>query len=142
MKDKDKELLDRINDSINKEYGLDPRTPISDTQRSLREMVEQSINQYFENLGGHETIDLYDLVLKEVELPLLIAVLKQTKNNQSKASKILGLNRGNLRKKLKQYNLIKKNMKQTLLTLCLILFALPIYVTDEVHILHFPDSLP
>ena len=106
MKDKDKELLDRINDSINKEYGLDPRTPISDTQRSLREMVEQSINQYFENLGGHETIDLYDLVLKEVELPLLIAVLKQTKNNQSKASKILGLNRGTLRKKFKQYNLI------------------------------------
>ena len=105
-KDKDKELLDRINDNINKEYGLDPRTPISDTQRSLREMVEQSINQYFENLGGHETIDLYDLVLKEVELPLLIAVLKQTKNNQSKASKILGLNRGTLRKKLKQYNLI------------------------------------
>ena len=51
MKDKDKELLDRINDSINKEYGLDSRTPISDTQRSLREMVEQSINQYFENLG-------------------------------------------------------------------------------------------
>ena len=106
MKDKDKELLDRINDSINKEYGLDHRTPISDTQRSLREIVEQSINQYFENLGGHETIDLYDLVLKEVELPLLIAVLKQTKNNQSKASKILGLNRGTLRKKLKQYNLI------------------------------------
>jgi Fis family transcriptional regulator len=69
-------------------------------------MVEQSINQYFENLGGHETIDLYDLVLKEVELPLFIAVLKQTKNNQSKASKILGLNRGTLRKKLKQYNLI------------------------------------
>jgi Fis family transcriptional regulator len=106
MKDKDKELLDHINDSINKEYGLDPRTPIGDTQRSLREMVEQSINQYFENLGGHETIDLYDLVLKEVELPLFIAVLKQTKNNQSKASKILGLNRGTLRKKLKQYNLI------------------------------------
>jgi len=103
---KDKEYLDRLNDSINKEYGLDPRTPISDTQRSLREMVEQSINQYFENLGGHETIDLYDLVLKEVELPLFIAVLKQTKNNQSKASKILGLNRGTLRKKLKQYNLI------------------------------------
>ena len=96
----------RINDSINKEYVIDPRTPISDTQRSLREMVEQSINQYFENLGGHETIDLYDLVLKEVELPLLIAVLKQTKNNQSKASKILGLNRGTLRKKLKQYKLI------------------------------------
>jgi Fis family transcriptional regulator len=106
MKDKDKELLDHVNDSINKKYGLDPRTPISDTQRSLREMVEQSINQYFENLGGHETIDLYDLVLKEVELPLFIAVLKQTKYNQSKASKILGLNRGTLRKKLKQYNLI------------------------------------
>ena len=67
MKQKEKDLLIKINESINKEYGLDPRTPITDTQRSLREMVKNSIEQYFENLGGHETINLYELVLKEVE---------------------------------------------------------------------------
>ena len=69
-------------------------------------MVKNSIEQYFENLGGHETINLYELVLKEVEVPLLTVVLEQTKNNQSKAAKILGLNRGTLRKKLKQCDLI------------------------------------
>ena len=106
MKQKEKDLLIKISENINKEYGLDPRTPITDTQRSLREMVKNSIEQYFENLGGHETINLYELVLKEVEVPLLTVVLEQTKNNQSKAAKILGLNRGTLRKKLKQCDLI------------------------------------
>ena len=106
MKQKEKDLLIKINENINKEYGLDPRTPITDTQRSLREMVKNSIEQYFENLGGHETINLYELVLKEVEVPLLTVVLEQTKNNQSKAAKILGLNRGTLRKKLKECDLI------------------------------------
>ena len=106
MKQKEKELLIKINENINKYYGLDPRTPITDTQRSLRKMVKNSIEQYFENLGGHETINLYELVLKEVEVPLLTVVLEQTKNNQSKAAKILGLNRGTLRKKLKQCDLI------------------------------------
>ena len=106
MKQKEKDLLIKINENINKEYGLDPRTPITDTQRSLREMVKNSIEQYFENLGGHEAINLYELVLKEVEVPLLTVVLEQSKNNQSKAAKILGLNRGTLRKKLKQCDLI------------------------------------
>ena len=106
MKQKEKDLLIKINENINKEYGLDPRTPITDTQRSLREMVKNSIEQYFEDLGGHETINLYELVLKEVEVPLLTVVLEQSKNNQSKAAKILGLNRGTLRKKLKQCDLM------------------------------------
>lgn len=106
MKQKEKDLLIKINENINKEYGLDPRTPITDTQRSLREMVKNSIEQYFEDLGGHETINLYELVLKEIEVPLLTVVLEQSKNNQSKAAKILGLNRGTLRKKLKQCDLI------------------------------------
>ena len=109
MKQKEKELLIKINENINKEYGLDPRTPITDTQRSLREMVKNSIEQYFEDLGGHETINLYELVLKEVEVPLLTVVLEQSKNNQSKAAKILGLNRGTLRKKLKQHDLISRS---------------------------------
>jgi Fis family transcriptional regulator len=44
--------------------------------------------------------------MTEVETPLLMAVLEYTKNNQSKAAEILGLNRGTLRKKLKQYDLL------------------------------------
>ena len=97
--------LQKINQAINDEYGLDPRTPITDTQQSLRLSVASAMDRYFENLGGQSTVNLYDLVMTEVETPLLMAVLEYTKNNQSKAAEILGLNRGTLRKKLKQYDL-------------------------------------
>lgn len=49
---------------------------------------------------------MYQLVLSEVEAPLLEQVMKYTRNNQTKASTMLGLNRGTLRKKLKQYGLL------------------------------------
>jgi len=45
------------------------------------------------------------MVLKEIELPLFKEVMKNTKDNQSNAATMLGINRGTLRKKLKQYKL-------------------------------------
>ena len=45
------------------------------------------------------------MVLKETEAPLFKSVMKYTENNQSSAAMILGINRGTLRKKLKQYKL-------------------------------------
>lgn len=98
--------LQKITQAINEEYNLDPRTPISDTQESLRLSVTSAMDRYFGDLGGQSTVNLYDLVLTEVETPLLEAVMKYTKNNQSKAAELLGLNRGTLRKKLKQYDLL------------------------------------
>ena len=46
------------------------------------------------------------MVLAEVEAPLLETVMEFTRGNQTKASTLLGLNRGTLRKKLKKYGLI------------------------------------
>ncbi len=46
------------------------------------------------------------MVLCEVEAPLLETVMNHVKGNQTKASELLGLNRGTLRKKLKQYDLL------------------------------------
>ena len=51
--------------------------------------------------------DVYQMVLAEVEAPLLEEIMRYTRNNQTKASQMLGLNRGTLRKKLKQYGLLK-----------------------------------
>jgi Fis family transcriptional regulator len=45
------------------------------------------------------------MVLAEIELPLLEAALQKTRGNQTKTAILLGLSRGTLRKKLKQYNL-------------------------------------
>ncbi len=52
--------------------------------------------------------DLHSLMVKELEKPLILSVLKKTKNNQSKAAEILGLNRNTLKKKMIDLNLIRK----------------------------------
>lgn len=73
---------------------------------TLRDSVEQALENYFSQLDGAPVKDVYQMVLSEVEAPLLEQVLKYTRNNQTKASVMLGLNRGTLRKKLKQYGLL------------------------------------
>ena len=64
------------------------------------------MKRYFAQLDQKNMpIDVYQLVLNEVELPLLNAVMKFANNNQSQASRILGINRTTLRTKLKKYNI-------------------------------------
>jgi len=88
------------------DYIPPAQQPTKDTQHSLRVSVADAMQRYFDDLDGQSTVNLYDLVLAEVEAPLLTAVMAYTRQNQSKASEILGLNRGTLRKKLKQYDLL------------------------------------
>jgi Fis family transcriptional regulator, factor for inversion stimulation protein len=71
----------------------------------LRTYTEQALNDYFASLNGHSPARLYDLVLREVEEPLLKAVLDYTEGNQVRAADILGINRGTLRKKLRSLGL-------------------------------------
>ena len=72
---------------------------------SLQESVNQSLQQYITTLDGQTPANLYNLVLAEVEKPLLEMVLKLTNGNQSKAAIILGISRGTLRKKMAIYGL-------------------------------------
>ena len=74
--------------------------------RSMRQSVEAALDNYFAQLVGQMVTDVYDMVLAEVEPPLLEAVLKYTRNNQTLAATVLGLNRGTLRKKLKRYGML------------------------------------
>ncbi|MEY1661250.1 DNA-binding transcriptional regulator Fis [Isoalcanivorax beigongshangi] len=78
----------------------------ADHQDTLRNCVRRSLNEYFRNLEGEAPNDLYPMVLAEMEIPLLEKVLEYTRGNQTKAAEMLGLNRGTLRKKLKQYGLL------------------------------------
>ncbi len=71
----------------------------------LRESVRLAVECYFEHLGSHDTCGLYNMVLGEVEAPLLEAVMRHTNGNQSHAATVLGINRGTLRTKLKRYGL-------------------------------------
>lgn len=85
-------------------------TPINNNKqvngKTLRECVHHSMSTLFENLDGQPTTDIYEMVMAEMEAPLLESVLHHAGGNQTRASEMLGLNRGTLRKKLKQYNLL------------------------------------
>jgi Fis family transcriptional regulator len=78
---------------------------VSVRNKPLSSLTDECLNSYFESLNGHKPGDLYELVIGEVEKPLFRAVLSYTKGNQSEAAEILGINRGTLRKKLKDYKL-------------------------------------
>ena len=71
----------------------------------LRSHTEQALNDYFSSLNGHRPARVYDMVLREVEEPLFRAVLDYASGNQSRAAVILGINRGTLRKKLRELGL-------------------------------------
>jgi len=73
--------------------------------KPLNGSVSDALDRYFTNLDGHEPSGLYQLFMEEVERPLLERVLKYTEGNQTRASAVLGINRGTLRKKLIQYGL-------------------------------------
>lgn len=77
-----------------------------DDENTLSQHVKAALASYFNNLDGQYTTNLYEMVIKEVEKPLLEAVLAYNNNNQSIAAKILGLSRGTLRKKMQQYQLL------------------------------------
>ena len=84
--------------------GAELRTRKS--KKPLCEHAEDALKVYFQSLNGDRPGDLYELVIGEVERPLFKAVMEFTAGNQSEAACILGINRGTLRKKLKQYDLL------------------------------------
>ena len=71
----------------------------------LKNLIADSLQQFFGQLDGATPADLYELVLAQIEPPLLQSVMKFTEGNQSKAAIILGVSRSTLRKKLQQYQL-------------------------------------
>ena len=81
---------------------------ISDTDASalpLAAHVHATLVAYFKKLDGHHPCDLYRLVIKEVEKPLLDLVMREAGQNQTRAAEMLGINRSTLRKKLRTHGL-------------------------------------
>ena len=71
----------------------------------LSENVRQAMDRYFKDLDGQEPIELYELILSQIEAPLFESVLDYTEGNVSRAADVLGLNRGTLRNRLRKYDL-------------------------------------
>lgn len=66
----------------------------------LKDTVEAHVERYFED---DDAVDIYDRVMSHVWPGLLCAVLDATEGNKTLAAKLLGVNRGTLRKQLEIY---------------------------------------
>ncbi len=75
------------------------------THNEISECVRRSLDRYFKDLDGAKPCAIYDMVLGNVEKPLLEMVLNRAEGNQSIAAEMLGINRGTLRKKIQQYRI-------------------------------------
>jgi Fis family transcriptional regulator len=68
----------------------------------LAEAVKRSVERYFKDMDGEKPTAIYDMVLRNVEKPLIEIVLVKAAGNQSQAAAMLGIDRNTLRKKIQQ----------------------------------------
>jgi len=74
--------------------------------RTLEKCLEREIRAYVNQLAGEiEPVNLYDLVIDRVEKQVISEALRMSDGCKTQAAKILGINRGTLRTKIKKYRL-------------------------------------
>ena len=71
----------------------------------LHDCVRKALEKYLADLDGETPSGMYQMVLAEVERPLLQTVMAHVRGNQCQAAAYLGISRSTLRKKIKLYDL-------------------------------------
>lgn len=79
--------------------------------KSIGNFVESKLKGFMKNIKRFESFNLYDMVIPEVEKALIVMVMKETKGNQIKAARLLGINRNTLRSKIKKLGIKVKSVK-------------------------------
>jgi DNA-binding protein Fis len=73
---------------------------------SLKQLVTDYLQEFFKDHSSDlSQLDLHRCVLGEIEEVLIRLSLKETNNNQSKAAKMLGINRHTIKNKIKEFNI-------------------------------------
>lgn len=75
-------------------------------QNDITTCVTGALEKYFRDLDGEMPCAIYEMVLRNVEKPMLEVVMRHAEGNQTLAADMLGINRNTLRKKLTEYNLL------------------------------------
>ena len=68
----------------------------------IHDAVKRSLERYFKDMDGEKPTSIYDMVLKNVEKPMIELVLGQAEGNLTLAATRLGIDRNTLRKKMQR----------------------------------------
>jgi len=80
--------------------------------KPLVEYVRLSILEFLSHNSVQESTNLHSIVIEQVEKTMIEVVLEKYEYNQSKVSRILGISRSTLRKKIDVYNIIEDRERQ------------------------------
>ncbi len=79
-------------------------------EQSLEAIVEAKLRSSMNGIEKLDKGDIYNIVIEQVERPLIRYLLEKTRGNQVRAADILGINRNTLRKKISELQIsIKKD---------------------------------
>lgn len=78
---------------------------MSQNNNDLAMCVAHVLDRYFADLDGEAPAALYELVMRQVERPLLEYALRRSNGNQTQAAELLGITRNTLRRKITDYGL-------------------------------------
>ena len=79
--------------------------------KSIGKFVESKLKGFMKNIKRFESFNLYDMGIPEVEKALIVMVMKETKGNQIKAARLLGINRNTLRSKIRKLGIKVESVK-------------------------------
>jgi len=71
----------------------------------VKEQIKYALDEYMDQSNDRMLCNLYRIVIGEVEKALLESVMERVGHNQTKAARILGINRNTLRSKLEKHEL-------------------------------------
>ena len=107
--------------TLNGERGMTPNLNSSDNlfvanlqAVSLEKLVKSKLEVLFQQQrdANIELSGLYDIVLEQVEKPLIELALQSRNGNQVKTAQLLGINRNTLKKKIDSYKIRIKRSSQ------------------------------
>ena len=75
---------------------------------SLEALINQKLQSSLSQIDLQDMENLYEMVLHQMERPLINIVLEKTRGNQVKAAEVLGINRNTLRKKIQTLDITAK----------------------------------
>ena len=101
-------MITNVSEVITKDalpHNLISQAPLPEFEETLEELAYKKLHMVIPEFVHQQREDLMDTVLHQIERPLLQLLLEETRWNQQKAARILGISRWTMYRRFQKYNI-------------------------------------